>query len=58
MSRLHTAASALPSCAGSKRKIKMLFHREGTKNAKQIKKNESDFLDLNSWRPWRLGGEN
>jgi hypothetical protein len=32
------SATALPSFAGSKRKIKMLSHREGAKNAKQSRR--------------------
>jgi len=36
----------------------MLSHREGAKNAKQIKKKGIRNLGLNSWRSWRLGGEN
>jgi hypothetical protein len=36
----------------------MLSHREGAKNAKQIKKKRVRILGLNPWRSWRLGGEN
>jgi len=35
---MQASATALPSFAGSKRKIKMLSHREGAKNAKKIRK--------------------